>query len=95
LSIRYTPKASASLGEIGRYVLEQTQSKAFTRQHIEKLRVSLHALLSAFPEAGVPVQIDGICCRRIVVEGYSILYMPRADEVIILLIYKQNEPKLI
>jgi plasmid stabilization system protein ParE len=93
-AIRYTLKARTSIQQIAEYLLEQTTSKAFVKQHLEKLRKSIEELLTSFPDAGVQIQLQGMECRRLVVQGYSVLYVVKDCEVAILLIYKQNEPKL-
>lgn len=93
-TIRYTLKARTSIQQIAEYLLDQTTSKAFVKQHLEKLRKSIEELLTSFPDAGVQIQLQGMTCRRLVVQGYSVLYVVKDGEVAILLIYKQNEPKL-
>jgi len=93
-SVRYTLKARSSIKQVADYLLEQTKSKTFVKQHLDKLRKSLEELLTSFPDAGVQIQLQGMVCRRIVVQSYSVLYALQENEVVILLIYKQNEPKL-
>jgi len=93
-TLRYTLKARASIKQVAEYLLEQTTSKVFVKQHLDKLRGSIEKLLTSFPDAGVQIKLQGMVCRRIVVQGYSVLYTVNNDEIAILLIYKQNEPKL-
>ncbi|SFR49138.1 type II toxin-antitoxin system RelE/ParE family toxin [Thiomicrospira sp. ALE5] len=92
--IRYTPKARESIKQIAHYLIGQTKSKAFVKKHLDDFRASLCQLLTTFPEAGVQIQIEEISCRRVVVSGYSVLYLLEPEYAIILLVYKQNEPKL-
>ena len=93
-TIRYTLKARSSITQIAKYLLAQTASKSFVRQHLDKLRQSVKELLTSFPGSGVQIKLQDISCRRVVVQGYSVLYVLKESEVVILLIYKQNEPKL-
>lgn len=96
MKIVYTNKASESLREIVRFLIENKLDKSFIKKHLIEIKQGISDLLSVFPEAGVEVKMDNLTCRRIMVKSYNVLYrhQPNKSLIQVLLVYKHNQPKL-
>lgn len=90
MRIDFSPKAQARLETIAVYIYEQTQSKKLTREYLHKMREYIVATLSAFPYAGRSCEelIGG--SRKLVYQGYSIIYLVENDRIWILTLYREN-----
>ncbi len=77
---------------IAEYIYEQTKSKKLTREYLQRLREFIVSTLSAFPYAGRSCEelISG--SRKLVYQGYSIIYTVEKDQIWILTLYRENLP---
>jgi plasmid stabilization system protein ParE len=77
---------------IAEYIYEQTKSKKRTREYLQRLREFIVSTLSAFPYAGRSCEelISG--SRKLVYQGYSIIYTAQKDQIWILTLYRENLP---
>ena len=75
---------------IAEYIYEQTKSKKLTREYLQRLREFIISTLSAFPYAGRSCEelISG--SRKLVYQGYSIIYTIEKDQIWILTLYREN-----
>ncbi|MGD9717186.1 MAG: type II toxin-antitoxin system RelE/ParE family toxin [Sulfuricurvum sp.] len=92
MRIEFSPKAQARLEAIAEYIYEQTKSKRLTREYLQKMREFIIITLSAFPYAGRSSEelIGG--SRKLVYQGYSIIYLVENDHIWILSLYRENLP---
>jgi len=92
MRIDFSPKAQARLVTIAEYIYDQTKSKKLTREYLQKMREFIVTTLSAFPYAGRSSEelIGG--SRKLVYQGYSIIYLVENDRVWILTLYRENLP---
>jgi len=76
------------------YIYERSHSKAITREYLKKLKDYIVSTLSVFPQVGR--QSDEIYpnSRKLVYQGYSIIYQynPNEDTIAILTLYRENLP---
>lgn len=92
MRIDFSPKAQHRLEMIAEYIYEQTQSKKLTREYLQRLHEFIVSTLSAFPYAGRSSEelISG--SRKLVYQGYSIIYTVEKDQIWILTLYRENLP---
>ncbi|MDD4856454.1 MAG: type II toxin-antitoxin system RelE/ParE family toxin [Sulfuricurvum sp.] len=77
---------------IAEYIYEQTQSKKLTREYLQRFREFIVSTLSAFPYAGRSAEelISG--SRKLVYQGYSIIYVVEPERIWVLTLYRENLP---
>lgn len=92
MRIDFSPKAQLRLEMIAQYIYEQTKSKKLTREYLQRLREFIISILSAFPYAGRSCEelISG--SRKLVYQGYSIIYTLEKDQIWVLTLYRENLP---
>jgi plasmid stabilization system protein ParE len=92
MRIDFSPKAQLRLVMIAQYIYEQTKSKKITREYLQRLREFIVYTLSAFPYAGRSCEelISG--SRKLVYQGYSIIYTVQKDQIWVLTLYRENLP---
>lgn len=92
MRIDFSPKAQLRLEMIAEYIYEQTKSKKLTREYLQRLREFIVSTLSAFPYSGRSCEelISG--SRKLVYQGYSIIYTVEKDQIWILTLYRENLP---
>lgn len=77
---------------IAEYIYEQTKSKKLTREYLQHLREFIVSTLSAFPYAGRSCEEIISGSRKLVYQGYSIIYTIEKDQIWILTLYRENLP---
>lgn len=92
MRIDFSPAALARLEAIAEYIYEQTKSKRLTREYLQKMREFIVTTLSTIPHAGRSSEelISG--SRKLVYQGYSIIYIVENDHIWILTLYRENLP---
>lgn len=92
MRIDFSLKAQLRLEMIAQYIYEQTKSKKLTREYLQRLREFIISTLSAFPYAGRSCEglISG--SRKLVYQGYSIIYTIEKGQIWILTLYRENLP---
>ena len=92
MRIDFSLKAQLRLEMIAEYIYEQTKSKKLTREYLHGLREFIVVTLSAFPYAGRSCEELLINSRKLVYQGYSIIYTVEKDQILILTLYRENLP---
>ncbi len=77
---------------IAQYIYEQTKSKKLTREYLQRLREFIVLTLSAFPYAGRSCEEIISGSRKLVYQGYSIIYTVEKEQIWILTLYRENLP---
>lgn len=90
MKIDFSPKAQMRLEMIAEYIYEQTKSKKLTREYLHRFREFIVTTLSAFPHAGRSSEELIIGSRKLVYQGYSIIYSVENDQLWILTLYREN-----
>ncbi|MBN2825799.1 MAG: type II toxin-antitoxin system RelE/ParE family toxin [Campylobacterales bacterium] len=76
------------------YIYERSQSKAITREYLKRLKGYIVSTLTLFPQAGRPSDEIYPNTRKLVYQGYSIIYQynPNEKSITILTLYRENLP---
>lgn len=78
--------------EIIDYLHQQNLSNDFAVDYISKFEKFLTLVLTQFPEAGTLMPQFGEGVRRIVFQRYSFLYKVQQNTILILTVYRENQP---
>ena len=92
MKIEFSQKAFQKLEAVAEYIYEQSNSKKITLSYIKKLRQYIIETLTHFPQAGRPSEDLAPNTRKLVYQGFSIVYRVTNDRVEILTIYRENLP---
>jgi plasmid stabilization system protein ParE len=92
MQIDFSPKAKARLEAIAEYIYEQTKSKKLTREYLQKMHSFITSTLGAFPYAGRSCEELASGARKLVYQGYSIIYTVKDEQIWILTLYRENLP---
>jgi len=92
MKIEFSEKAFQKLEAVAEYIYEQSNSKKITLSYIKKLRQYIIETLTHFPQAGRPSEDLAPNTRKLVYQGFSIVYRVTNDRVEILTIYRENLP---
>jgi len=76
------------------YIFEQTQSIAISDRYLDEMKDYIVTMLSTFPRAGRPSEEILTGSRKLVYQGYSILYIIGEEQIEILTIYRENLPEV-
>jgi plasmid stabilization system protein ParE len=76
------------------YIYEQSASKTTTVRYLKKFKHYIIQTLELFPKAGRPAGELEPNSRKLVYQGYSIIYKISEEQVEILIIYRENMPKI-
>lgn len=92
--IVFSAKATANLIDQARYIFEQTQSTDLSDKYLDGMKAFIVEMLSRFPSSGRPCDEIAKGTRKLVYQGYSIIYRITQDQIEILVIYRENLPKM-
>jgi plasmid stabilization system protein ParE len=92
MKIEFSQKAYQRLEALADYIYEQSDSKKTTVTYMKKLRQYIIETLSHFPQAGRPSEYLAPNTRKLVYQGFSIIYRIANDRIEILTIYRENLP---
>lgn len=92
MTIKFTPNALQRLDDLADYIYEQSRSKKVTAAYLRKLRSYIVETLSHFPKAGRPSDNLSLGTRKLVYQGFSIVYRRHNERIDILTLYKENLP---
>lgn len=92
MKIEFSQKAYQRLESLADYIYEQSNSKKTTVTYMKKLRQYIIETLSHFPQAGRPSEDLAPNTRKLVYQGFSIIYRIANDRIEILTIYRENLP---
>lgn len=92
--IVFSKKASHRLAKISDYIFEQSQSENITLSYMAKLKEYMREILIRFPESGRKTEEFGKGVRKLVYQGYSILYRVNLskERVEVVNIFRENLP---
>jgi plasmid stabilization system protein ParE len=74
------------------YIFEQTQDIKLSDRYLDKMKAYIITTLSAFPKAGRPSEDLAPHTRKLVYQGYSIVYKIGQEHIEILTLYRENLP---
>jgi plasmid stabilization system protein ParE len=93
LNVVFSNTASNNLISQALYIFEQTQSIALSDKYLDGMKEYIVSILSAFPKAGRPSAELAPHTRKLVYQGYSIIYRVGQERIEILTLYRENLPK--
>ena len=93
-SIVFSRTAVENLISHSLYIFEQTQSVELSDKYLDEMKEYIITMLSTFPKAGRPSEEILTGSRKLVYQGYSILYRIGYEQIQILTIYRENLPKI-
>jgi len=92
--IVFSKVALENLQEQALYIFEKTKSVQTADAYLEKMRSFIVEMLTMFPNSGRPTPELALDTRKLVYQGFSIIYKVEDDQVQVLTIYRENIPKL-
>ena len=90
--IVFSQKARQQLFTHAAYLHEQTKNPEIADAYMDKMRDFIVDTLSHFPKAGRPSEEIIENSRKLVYQGFSIIYCIGETRIEILLIYRENLP---
>ena len=86
----FSKKATNNLIYQALYIFDRTQSIELSDKYLDDMKAFIVEMLSRFPKAGRPS--DGLesNSRKLVYQGYSIIYRISEEQIEILIIYREN-----
>lgn len=91
--IVFSKKAAQNLIDQAHYIFEQTQSIELSDKYLDDMKNYIVAMLSNFPRSGRPSDDIAPHTRKLVYQGYSIIYRETDERIEILTLYRENLPK--
>ena len=73
-----------------KYIYSQTQSTNAADKYLDKMKTFIVQMLSSFPKSGRPSEDIAPNTRKLVYQGFSIIYRLTEDRAEILAIYREN-----
>lgn len=92
--IVFSKTAVLNLVEQAKYIFEQTKNEEVADRYLDKMKNYIIQTLSNFPKAGRPTEELATNTRKLVYQGYSIIYSVSETQIEILVIFRENLPKL-
>ncbi len=74
------------------YIFEQSQSIELSDKYLDDMKEYIVTMLSSFPKAGRPSEELAPNTRKLVYQGYSIVYRIGQEYIEILTLYRENLP---
>ena len=88
----FSNKASKNLIDQALYIFEQTDSVVLSDKYLDDMKNYIVTILSNFPKSGRPSDDIVPHTRKLVYQGYSIIYRINDSQIEILTIYRENLP---
>ncbi len=92
--IVFSKTAVANLVEQAKYIYEQTKNGEVADRYLDKMKNYIIQTLSNFPKSGRPTEELTPNTRKLVYQGFSIIYTISDERIEILVIFRENLPKL-
>lgn len=89
----FSKKATANLIDQALFIFDRTQSIELSDKYLDDMKVFIVEMLSRFPKSGRPSDDIALSTRKLVYQGYSIIYKISEDQIEILTIYRENLPR--
>lgn len=92
--IVFSKKAANRLTKITDYIYAQSQSEHITLAYMARLKQYIYNILTQFPESGRKAEEYGKAIRKLVYQGYTILYRINEvkERIEIVNIFRENLP---
>ena len=90
----FTDQATEALIAQALYIFEQTKNVDIADRYLDNMRDFIISTLSSFPKAGRPAEEFGTGIRKLVYQGFSILYKIQDQQIYILTLYRENIPNV-
>ncbi|MEA3521799.1 MAG: type II toxin-antitoxin system RelE/ParE family toxin [Campylobacterota bacterium] len=88
----FSQKAQKQLIQHALFIYEQTQNPDIADAYLDKMQEYILSMLSHFPKSGRPSDDIVVNSRKLVYQGFSIIYRLNDTHIEILIIYKENLP---
>ena len=75
------------------YIFEQTQSVELSDKYLDDMKNYIVEILSKFPKSGRPSNDIAPNTRKLVYQGYSIIYRKHNGRIEILTLFRENLPR--
>ena len=92
--VLFSKTATDNLISQALYIFEQTQNIELSDRYLDDMKEYIVTTLSEFPKAGRPSEELAPNTRKLVYQGYSIIYRIAEKQIEILTIYRENMPKM-
>jgi len=89
----FSQKAAQNLIDQALYIFEQTQSVELSDTYLDNMKNYIVEMLSKFPRSGRASDDIAPNTRKLVYQGYSIIYRETDERIEILTLYKENLPQ--
>ena len=89
----FSQTARDNLVDQALYIYEQTQSTKLSDKYLDDMKNYIITMLSKFPKSGRPATDLAVDTRKLVYQGYSIIYRITNKQAEVLTLYKENLPK--
>jgi len=90
MKIKFSLIAQERLANMASYIYEQSKSKKITREYLKRFKQFIIETLTAFPKAGRPSPELLEDSRKLVYQGYSIIYRVKETKIEVLTLYREN-----
>lgn len=92
--IVFSQTASVNLVQQAKYIFEQTKNEQVADKYLDRMKNYIIQTLSHFPKSGRATEELFANSRKLVYQGYSIIYRISDEQIEILVIFRENLPKL-
>lgn len=92
--IVFSKTATKNLIIQAKYIYEQTKNVEISDRYLDKMKTYIIEMLSNFPKSGRPSEDIAPNTRKLVYQGFSIIYRLTEKRAEVLTIYKDNRVKL-
>lgn len=92
--IVFSKTATKNLIIQAKYIYTQTKNTEITDRYLDKMKTYIIEMLSNFPKSGRPSEDIAQNTRKLVYQGFSIIYRLSENRAEILTIYKDNQVTL-
>lgn len=92
--IVFSKTATSQLIEQAQYIYEQTQNVSLADNYLDTMKKFIQETLLNFPRSGRPTPELATDTRKLVYQGFSIIYKISQEQIEILTIFRENLPKL-
>ncbi len=89
----FSQKAVQNLIDQALYIFEQTQSVELSDTYLDNMKNYIVEMLSKFPRSGRASDDIAPNTRKLVYQGFSIIYRETDERIEILTLYKENLPQ--
>jgi len=91
-NIIFSPQAQQRLVEHAFFIFEQSQNPDIADAYLDKMQTYIVNILSHFPKSGRPSDDIEPNSRKLVYQGFSIIYRINGERIDILTLYRENRP---